>query len=344
MSLKVGIIGTGGIARVHMNGWKKIKDAEVVSICDVDIERAKKFGEEFGIDNIFSDYRELLNMDELDAVDICTPNVSHYPIVIASLKKGKDVLCEKPLAVTPEEVVDMIKTSRRYKRKLMCAQNQRFSSEGKSAKRFVDSGELGEIYYARACALRRRWLPARPSFIRKETAGGGPCLDIGVHILDLTLWIMGNPKPVSVSGISLMKLAKRKDITGLWGEWDRKEINVEDFAAGFIKFKNGASVTLECSWLANMRELELFKATLFGTKGGLEYPNCEYFTEKNKILIDGKFAHLPKLSSHEEEIKAFYEYVCGKIDCPVPPEQSLDVIRILNGIYRSSEEGKEIKL
>ncbi|MCM8811233.1 MAG: Gfo/Idh/MocA family oxidoreductase, partial [Candidatus Omnitrophica bacterium] len=224
----VGFIGFGGIARgPHYTGWKKLQDVEVIGIADPSEEVRNIAKNEFGIKYVFENYDDLLKIEEIDIIDICAPNTIHFPATIASLKAGKNVLCEKPLAVKKNEVEEMIKEAKKSGKKLMAAQHMRFMRESVAIKKLIDDGELGEIYFAIAYALRRRHLPTSLTFIDKNLSGGGPMFDIGVHILDLTYWFMGCPKVHSVKGITLTKLAKRKDIRGLWGEWDREKYNVE---------------------------------------------------------------------------------------------------------------------
>lgn len=341
----VGIAGFGGIARfAHYNGWKKLNDVEILAIADPSEEAREIAKNEYGIKYVFSDYKEMLKIEEIDIIDVCTPNKLHYPVVIDSLKVGKHVLCEKPLAVSAKEVEDMILWSKKQNKKLMAAQHLRFKRESVVLKKYIDEGELGEIYFAIAHALRRRFLPVTNTFIDKNLSGGGPMFDIGVHILDLTYWFMGCPEVHSVTGITMTKLAKRKDIKGLWGEWDREKYNVEDFAAGFVKFKDNRGLNLVCSFLANMEKLDDFSTTLFGTEGGIKWPNGKLAKEKNGVLqdIELRFDVLPDNPPHHEEIRVFFECVRDDKEVPVKPEESLQVIKILESIYISSETGKEI--
>lgn len=344
--LRIGVIGAGGIFQwAHLEGWKKVADAaQLTAVCDTDRARAEKIAEANGIAHVFSDYREMLATVKLDAVDICTPNKFHAPAAIAALRAGCHVLCEKPLAPTPSEIRAILRARDRARKIMMTAQHMRFTNEARALKAFIADGHLGEIYYARSWSIRRRLLPVAPTFIDRRLSGGGPCLDIGVHCLDLAMWLMGNPEPATVSGVSLTKMAKRRDIRGAWGEWDRKRFNVEDFAAGFVRFKNGATLALESSWLLNMKENEIFRVNLFGTKAGADYPSCEFFTEKNRTLMDGKLTGLGQSSGHQNEIRAFVEAILGGKPSPVPAEQSLNVIRVLDGVYRSQKLGREVKV
>ncbi len=342
---QVAIVGTGGIARwAHVPGWQKIPEVELAGCADVDAEAGRKFAKDFHIPYFFTDYRKIMEMEEVDIVDICAPNSVHCPATLAALNSSKHVLCEKPLAVKASEVEEMIKAAKSSRKKLMCAQHQRFRKDSQVIKNLINDGAFGEIYFAQAQALRRRSVPARPTFIKKELSGGGPLLDIGVHILDLTYWFMGCPKVKSVKGVTYTKLAKREDIHGLWGEWDRKMYDVEDFAAGFITFASGAAISLSCSFLANITVIEDFSTVLYGTEAGIHWPDGNLATEKNGVLQDVKI-HVPQppdYRPHAEEIRVFLECVKEDKEVPVKPEESLEVIKMLEGIYRSAETGEQI--
>lgn len=343
----VGIVGFGGIAKAcHLPGWKKLNDVEILGAVDSSESARKSAKEEFNIPSVFSDYKKLLEMDEIDIIDICTPNRMHFPAAVDSLKAGKHVICEKPLAVSVKEVEGMIKASRQSGKKIMAAQHQRFRKDSAAVKKMIDDGVFGEIYYAAAYAMRRRGVPARDTFIKKALSGGGPMFDIGVHILDLTYWFMGCPRVHSVKGTACTKLAKRKDIrnASAWGEWDRKAYDVEDFAVGFIRFADGRTVSLSCSFLANMEKLEDFSTTLFGTEAGMRWPDGKINTEKKGVLQDIalRFDVLPEIAPHHEEIRVFVECVKEDKEVPVKPEESLEVIKMLEGIYRSADSGKEV--
>ncbi|MCX8082936.1 MAG: Gfo/Idh/MocA family oxidoreductase [bacterium] len=341
---KVGFIGFGGIARYgHLAGWKSLSDVEVVAIADPS-DGAKKAAKEDGIPLVFDEYKKLLEIEEIDIVDICAPNTVHFPATVDSLKAGKHVICEKPLAISGKEVEGMIKEAKRNNRKLMAAQHQRFRKDSVAVKKMIEEGVFGEIYYAIAYALRRRGVPPSPTFIEKRLAGGGPMFDIGVHILDLTYWFMGCPKVHSVKGVSYIKMAKRKDIRGLMGEWDRSAYDVEDFAGGFIRFTDGRAISLTCSFLANMEKKEDFSTTLFGTEAGMRWPDGKLTTERKGVLqdIDLRFDALPDVAPHHEQIRVFLDCVKKDKEVPVKPEESLEVIKMLEGIYISGETGKEV--
>ena len=347
--LKVAIIGAGGIARTHVPGWQASPYTELVAAADPNPEALSEFGRRFGVEQLYPDASEIFADPSIDIVDICTPNRLHAPLVLAALEAGKHVLCEKPLAPTPEEIRSMIAARDRAGKLLMTAQHFRFKASSQAMKREIEAGALGDIYHARAWMLRRNGLIATPTFIRRELSGGGPGIDIGVHILDLTLWLMGNPRPISVSGVSRTALATHD---GAWAVWQDapipKDFDVEDFAAAFVRFENGASLILEVSWLLHHdTENEDIQLWLYGTEGGCHWPKCEiYQTNYATRQLYNRSLRLTKdgMEPHAAECVAFAKAVYEGLPSPVPAEQSLQVITILDGIYRSPKEGREIML
>ena len=345
-TLKIGLIGAGGIVRgAHLKpGWLAVPNAEVIAVCDVHEPTARKLAEDFNIPNVFTDFREMLKLKEIDAVDICTPNKVHTPAVIAALEAGKHVLCEKPLAVSTAEIIEMREALKKTDRILMTAQHFRFSPEAVAIKAWVESGALGEVYHSRVNATRRNLLPPNAGFIDPKLSGGGPCMDIGVHALDTALWLMNFPKPVRVSGRAHTNFAKGFDIPGAWGEWDRTLFGVEDFASGYIHFSNGSTMALEASWLQH-QEKEEFNATLQGKKAGIRWPSGHFHSVVNRTLIDGVvLPHGGRKPPHTEEILAFTDAIRTGKPSPVPIEQTIYVIAILEAIMQSSLLNQEIAL
>ncbi len=343
--LRIGVIGSGGIMRgAHMPGWKLVPDCQITAVCDANRATAEAFAKDFDVpaERVFTDFNELVQLKDIDAVDICTPNMFHAPAVLAALNAGKHVICEKPLAVTTAEVRQMAAAAQKSGKLLMTGQNQRWGGAGLAIKRFVDAGAVGEVYYARIHAVRRNLLPTAPTFIDSKISGGGPCMDIGVHALDLGMWLMGFPEPVRVSGVTRVNFAKGHDIPGAWGEWDRERFSVEDFASGFIHFANGATMVLESSWLQHQRMNEDFSAHLFGKKASVHWPSKEYATVINGALVDGTLQDIPAKPSHQGEIIAFAEAIRSGAASPVPVEQTLKVIAILEAIVESGRTGKEV--
>lgn len=347
-TLKVAVIGVGGIANLHLPGWEASQHARLVAGSDIDPEILARWGEENGIDYLVSDPAELFADPDIDIIDICTPSSYHAPLAIAALDAGKHVLCEKPLAPTPAEIAAMIQARDRSGKLLMTAQHHRCSGVSKALKAEIDAGALGPIYHARSWMLRRAAAPTRPGFILKEHSGGGACIDIGVHILDLTLWFMGNPAPVAVSGVSRTELARKEGAFSIWGGPIPREMDVEEFAAAFVRFASGATLMLEVSWLLHHDTPgDDMRMWLYGTEGGSLWPKNEIYSSNYQTQqhYNRALQRVPELlPPHAQECVEFAQAIAEGRPSPVPAEQSLQVMRILDGIYRSQESGREIRL
>lgn len=342
----IGIIGSGGIAQsAHMPGYAAIPElCEIVAVADANPETAQKAAERFNVKHVFTDYNDLLKLDEVDAVSVCTPNYLHLEPTVRAFEAGKHVLCEKPIAMNSEEAGQMVAAGRRACKKFMVGYMSRFSPGNQLLKKYIDAGELGDIYYARAQSLRRRGIPGWGVFIDKSKQGGGPLIDIGVHILDLTLWLMGHPKPVAASGITYAKFGHRSDIVGFLGQWDHEKFTVEDFAAALIRFDNGATVVLESSFVANIPE-EAHNSTLLGTEGGATTNPLTIVQERHRSLQTYKpeFPD-PKINTHTVEMKHFVESILNDTEPLITGEQGLAVAQIMDAIYASSEAGREVTI
>jgi predicted dehydrogenase len=344
--IKVGIIGAGGIARdQHIPAYQKLKDVEIVAICDVLKDRAEEVGRRFGIPRVFSDYRKLLKMDEIDAVSVCTPNFMHKAPTVAALEAGKHVLCEKPIAMNAREGRAMVEAAKRAKKKFMIGFHFRFKAETRMLKRLIDEGACGKIYHAKSSALRRRGIPSWGVFTQKDKSGGGPLIDIGVHVLDLTLYLMNHPKPVAVSGQTYQAFGKRKGVFNMWGPWDHSKYDVEDYALGLVRFADGATLFLETSWAANIGSREIFNCLILGDKGGVEYNPPTVYSEKSGSLLNEGLGLIPKEDDpHAQEVAHFIDCIRTGSD-PIPTgEHGLMAMEIIDAIYASSKTGREVKL
>lgn len=349
-SLKVAVIGVGGIAKAHMPGWAASPHAEVVAGSDVSEAALKTWGADNKITRLVTDPAELIRDPDIHIIDVCTPNNYHASLTRAALEAGKHVICEKPLAPTPAEIRELIGVRDRSKRLLMTAQHMRFGSQARALKREIETGALGEVYHARSWMLRRAAAPTRPGFIMKKHSGGGPCIDIGVHVLDMTLWMMNHPKPVAVTGVARKELCGKVGAFSIWGGPIPKEMDVEDFAAAFVRFDNGATLVLEVSWLLHhdtQGKGEDFQVWLYGRDGGAHFPSCKLLSTNNTTqqLIDRELKYFPGLpEAHALECMEFAQAIVDGKPSPVPPEQSLIVQTILDGLYRSQDSGKEVRL
>jgi len=344
----IGIIGSGGIAQAcHMPGYAACADrCEIVAVADIDEQRANEAAERFGVKHVFVDYCDLLALADVHAVSIATPNRDHKQPAIDALRAGKHVLLEKPMAMNGEECREILCAQRESGAVLQIGLQYRFSSIGKFLGDYVRAGRMGEIYYARAMALRRRGVPTWGVFIDKERQGGGPLIDIGVHILDFTLFAMGHPRPVSASAKAWQQLGKDPSLWNQWGDYDRDKFTVEDAAVGLIRFDNGAVVTLEASFMLNIGDDQM-RCELMGTRSGatvdlLREPSLMFYTEDNRQLFDMIPRNLPRVDSmYTEEVKAFLNAIEIGGPSPVPGEQGLILNAIFDAMYRSSESGRE---
>lgn len=346
--LKIGIIGAGGIAQfAHFPGYASLPgECEVVSVCDVDPEAARAAANKFGVARTFSDYREMLRDPEIDAVSVATPNAFHLQPTIDSLKAGKHVLCEKPLGMNGDECRQMCRAAKESGKILQVALQFRFSGFARFMREYIDAGHMGDIYFARAQATRRRGVPGWGSFIDKEKQGGGPLIDLGVHILDLTLFLMGYPKPVSASGKTWNKLGVNPDLYNALGGYDRSRFTVEDFAVGMIRFDDGSVISLESSFMGNLEDRPM-QTQLLGTKAGAVVSVAgdepiRIFAEQDRQVFDMIPKNIPKVESpHIAEVQAFVRAIQAGAPSPVPPEQGLILNAIFDAIYKSSETGRD---
>lgn len=353
--LKIGIIGCGGIANgKHLPAIKRNGNFEIVAFCDSKKERAEEAKVKYGsVDaRIYSDYKELLKEKDLTAVYVLTPNKSHAAISIAAMKAGKHVMCEKPMAKTYEDAKRMLDTAEETEKVLTIGYQNRYRAEAQYLKRACENGDLGDIYYAKAHAVRRRAVPTWGVFLNEDEQGGGPLIDIGTHALDLTLWMMNNYEPESVTGSVYHKLADQTDQGNAFGDWNPTQFTVEDSAFGFIKMKNGATINLEASWALNTLEVEEAKTSLCGTKAGADMKDG---LRINKVQYNKQCVEIPDLNSGgvafyegegqkdtDMEQKVFYNAIIKGTELVVKPEQAVVVTRILEAIYESGKTGKTV--
>lgn len=345
--LKYGCVGAGGIADYkHLSGYSKIDEVEITAICDPNHKAVKKLADKYNIPNVYSDYIEMLDKTELDFISVCTPNYLHAPVSIEALKRGIHVHCEKPITLNAQEAQDIINAKNKYNKKFMVALNNRFTNESFFTKKYIEAGFLGEIYHAKCGWRRRRGIPGKGGwFTNKKLSGGGPLIDLGVHFLDLAMYFMGYPEPLSVTGATYSKFVDdnvRNSVnysmpTG--GVYD-----VEDMAVGFVRLKNGATIDFEFSWASNI-ENEYNYYELLGDKGGISFKNgqLKIFSE----VIDTCVDIVPNTNYPVDALNEFEHFIdCIKNDKEplAPAEEAAKLMKIIDGIYKSSEEGREIRL
>jgi predicted dehydrogenase len=350
--IKAAVIGVG-IGLAHAKGYLACPDAELVAVCDADPVRLRERGDQMGIprEMQFTDYHDVLKLPELDAVSIGLPNFLHAPVAVAAFEAGKHVLCEKPLATSKEEAQRMVRAAEENGRTLMVCFNYRFRDDARWLLSMRDAGRLGDIYFARAGWMRNSGIPGFGGwFTNKSLSGGGPLIDLGVHILDLTLWLMGYPKPVSVCGAAF----------SVFGPQGRKAsgakrgpggFDVEDLAAGFVRFANGAALQIETSWASHTKPgRDDYFVNLYGTEGGSELYVANYtdrdtltfYTEECGQPVMMKPAIVNRAAGHELAVKHFVHAIQNNLPVESTGEQGLTLMKIIDALYESSMTGHEV--
>lgn len=368
--LKVGVIGCGGIATLkHFPALKKAKDrVEIVACCDIIEDRATQAVAQHGSKDAkaYVDYRKMLEDKSIDVVYVLTPNVAHCALTVDSLDTGKHVLCEKPMAASSSDAKKMLDAVKRTGKKLTIGYQNRFRKDVQILYKACRAGDLGDIYYAEAQAIRRKGVPTWGVFPDKSKQGGGPLIDIGTHALDITLWAMDNYKPKSVTGSVFQKMKDNYE-GNLFGPWDPKTYEVEDSAFAFIKMENGATINLGASWALNVRKNREGTVTLCGTKAGVELVGegagaptapvngtgrAVFNTASNGELVDispmeisgpgpADFGGDPWRVG-DAEAKAWFDAIVNNTDPVVKPEEAFAVTQILEAVYKSAQTGKTI--
>ena len=358
--IKAGIVGCGGIAtQKHFPALSLLKDeVEIVHFCDIIEERAVKAAKAHGISGakVSIDYNDLVKDKSIDVVYVLTPNVNHCPITCAALEAGKHVLCEKPMAISSAEGRKMVETAKKTGKKLTIGYQNRFRRDSRELFSRTRNNELGEVYFAKAHAIRRRGVPTWGVFPDKSKQGGGPLIDIGTHALDLTLWFMNNYQPESVLGQTFQKLKDYPD-GNMFGPWDPGKFETEDSAFGLVKMKNGATIYLEASWALNMLNAKEAQVTLCGTKAGAEifgepWKN-EAYVVINKVeqgvLVEtgpsadrGTYGFVGPQTPGDLEARQWIDAIKNNTEPLVRPEEALVVTQILEAIYESAQTGKAV--
>ncbi|MCR5040701.1 MAG: Gfo/Idh/MocA family oxidoreductase [Clostridia bacterium] len=345
MAVLAGIIGCGGIAHNHAHGYiHSGKDVKLAACCDIDIEKAKRFAEEFDIPHFYGSCEEMLAAEELGLVSVCTWNSAHAPCTIAALNAGANVICEKPMAMNAAEARTMEKAAQDNRKLLMVGFVRRQGADARTAKKLIEDGVLGEIYYAKAQYLRRCGFPGG-WFGDSSRSGGGPLIDLGVHVIDLARYVMGCPKPVSVYGITDYRLGSRFDLRMASWEAHTKErpvFDVENLALAMIKFDNGATLQVETSFNLNRKD-DVGSMEIYGDKAGLNLDNFELYTTYDglnanvNLLNTGSF-HFS--NDFDREIAHFIDAAAGETECIAPARDGVVLMEILDAVYASAKSGQ----
>lgn len=351
--IKVAVVGVGNISGIHIESYLALPELfELYAFCDINPQRLEFMGKKFGITRLYTDEAEMLAaLPEIDAVDVCTWNAAHAPCSIMALNAGKHVFCEKPMAMTVEEAVSMKAAADKAGKLLMIGFVRRFGRDCDIVKDFVDGGTLGDIYYTKVRYLRRNGCPGG-WFGNRELSGGGPLIDLGVHVIDLARYIMGNKKPVSVYGLTFDKIGKRTNIKGTKAyvastAGNADVYNCEDMASALIRFEDGSAISVEASFNLNIEKDENY-IQFFGSKGGARLENkLSVYTDMNGHLVN---IAIPENTSLEfdkifkEEMRNFGEAINGTSECRNPANDGIELMKILRAIYASAESGHEVIL
>ena len=346
-TIKVGMIGAGAIAPEHCRGIRLHPAAELVAVADASKERADALAREFRVERVFADPAELLRSPDIDAVSIALPNYLHASTAIAALQAGKHVLLEKPFAMSVAEANEVVAAAKKSGKIFTVGMNQRFTREAQTVQELKERGELGEIYHAKAYWCRRAGAPKFGTwFLHKKRSGGGALLDIGVHMLDLALALMGNFAVETVSGFSYLKFGNRGLGEGGWGKSDAEEhlFDVDDFSGGLIRLAGGATVALDVSWIRHQADADRHDVELYGTEGGASVYPARLFkflpggTGYQIIEPKGGQLKYKHCSRHHNWIDA----ILGEAPLEATLEQALTIQRVLDALYESAASGREV--
>lgn len=346
--LRVGIIGAGSLSEVHFDAYTNNQNVELVAVCDLIEDRATAKAEKYSISDVYTDYHEMLKSTELDAVSIVTWNNTHKDIAIAALDAGKHVLCEKPLCLNHEEALEIKAATERSDKKFMIGYVRRHASSINVLKGLIDKGSLGEIYYAKASNLRRLGNPGG-WFSDKSRSGGGPLIDIGVHVIDLLWYLMGRPKVKTVSANTYNNLGNRTNINNLsfYKAADYSpENDVEDLANALIRFENGASLMVDVSFALHVKN-DQSSAVIFGDKGGAEIdPLLVIVHEENDTILNSTpqidHTSFNFTDGFQNEINHFVNSCLAGEDPIGGIDDGVEMMKILTAIYESAEKKQEV--
>ena len=347
--VKIGIIGVGQIGKHHVGNYKKVPAAEIVAVADVNEAEAKRVAAENNIPHVFTNFHDLLAMDEIVAADVCLHNNFHAPVSVAALKAGKNVYCEKPMAGSYRDAKAMCDTAKRLGRKLSIQLSTLFSIETKAAKRLITEGQLGKIYYAKSSYYRRRGRPfvdgyGTASFVQKKTASGGALYDMGVYHIAQVLFLLGNPALKTVSGSTYQETDMYEDRRKISG------YDVEELGIGLVRLAGGITFFLEESWAIHLGGTDGSK--IVGKKGGVQLTPFSYFSTVSDMNMNATFelppadtrwhACIPNTDAYDSPQHHWVAALQGRVPLLPTAEIALATMKISEGIYLSQRLGREV--
>jgi len=355
--IRIGVIGVGQIGKSHLQNYASISDAEIVAVCDVNEQEARRVAEQYGIPSVYTDYRELLSRDDIEAVDVCLHNNFHAPMTIAALEAGKHVYCEKPIAGTYFDGKRMLEAAKETGKMLHIQLATLYRKETKAAKALIDSGKLGNIYHARSTGFRRRNRPfvdgyGTKFFTKKETATGGALIDMGVYHIAQMLYLLDLPTPTRISGKVYQEMdmdPRRREESGF---------DVEELALGFVKFKNNLTLDIIESWSVHLGGFE--GPSIIGSKGGIRLPvfgeggqnqfsfhstvcDMDMDSTVNLDLLDYRWHNLRENEdAYDSSQHHWIAALQGRVELLPTAEIALQTMLISDGIYLSDKRGEEV--
>lgn len=340
--IRVGIIGTGGISQSHVEGYQQLENVEFIACCDINEEKVKKYAEKYGFARTYTDCHEMMAKEELDCVSVCTWNSAHMECTIAALDGGANVICEKPMAMNAAEAVKMKEAADRNGKLLQVGFVRRFGCDADTFFKFKNEGMVGDVYYAKAQYLRRDGCPGG-WFKDKAFSGGGPLIDLGVHVIDLTRYLAGNPKPVEAFGITYDNLgpSRASGSQVVWNADDSGEhpYNVEDFVSALVKFDNGFTLQVEASFNLNIPH-DVGFVTMFGTKAGVNIADkVELYTDAAGMYVDLKpvgSTGFDFRGAFNAEIANFVDAAMNGAECRASAQDGVELMKIIDAIYESA--------
>lgn len=342
--LKVGVIGVGTIGKAHLQGYTNLSNAKVAAISDINKKALNSAAKKFKIKKIFTDYHDLLALEEVEAVNICTPPFNHAQITCDAASEGKHVLCEKPMAMNAREAERMVKACNESEVKLgICSARRRFDPAVEMARQYITEGKLGKVYHTRSCFFRRRGRPGidilvnSKWFLDSSKAGGGALMDIGCYDIDVILYLLGSPQPLSVSAMTFRGI---EDYPPLDVPFD-----VDEHSSVFVRFEGGVTAIFETAWASNMESGD--DVIIFGTEGGLKLNPFTYYTKmegKHVAIKIDLFRGFIRYRGMEILLNDFVR-ACLEDKAPkTPGEDGLKAMQIISMAYKSAETNREADL
>lgn len=357
-TIKIGIVGAGQIGKAHVEEYMDIPGAELVAICDINLEEARRVAVKYGIPGVYADYREMLRQEELTAIDVCLHNNYHMPVTTAALEAGKHVYCEKPIAGSYTDGLRMVEAAKRCGRLLHIQLAHLYDKETKAAKQLIDAGKLGKLYHARSTGFRRRNRPyvdgyGTAAFTRKETAGGGALYDMGVYHIARMLYLMGNPKVERITGRTYQEMPMDEERRA------RSGFDVEEMAAGLVFLEGGITLDIIESWSLQLGGLE--GSSIVGSEGGIRLPGAVSDRETNSFSYHTTIADLDMdctvnleradwrqrmLSPYPDAYASSQHHWISALQGQVPllptADIALNTMLISEGLYLSHQLGREV--